>query len=447
MFGLSTEKMQAIVAHFEAEMKKGLQRAGESVAMIPTFVTGRPTGQEKGRYLSLDFGGNFLRMCEVDLRGSRDFRITQQQYMVPPELMAADMRDLCDFIADCVDNFLAETGKTDVTMLQMGFTFSFPVNQTSINRGVLKQWTKGFSCPNAVDRDIVVMLQEAFFRKGIPVNIAAIVNDAVGTLMALGYCQPDTAIGVILGTGTNACYYEKLDRIAKWDGGPTGSDDMVINTEWGGFDNERVILPMTMFDRKVDRESSNPRQQTFEKMISGMYLGEVTRNCILYYVDRQLLFNGYSSAILNQQYAFDTPYMSDICRDDEAGDLPETRYILEEILQIRDTTLTDRRIVKAISDHVGRRAARLTACGLAALLKHCSLVDQRCTIGIDGSLFEYYPGFDSSVMQALVELYGPGIEQTVSFSIAHDGSGLGAAIVAMIAHKTALQCRSRQHSA
>lgn len=232
-------------------------------------------------------------------------------------------------------------------------------------------------------------------------------------------------------------HYEKMSNIKKWTGGPVTFEDMVINTEWGAFDCERLVLPMTVFDNKVDRESINPRQQIFEKMISGMYLGEVARNCILQLVDRQLLFGGLSSPELNKQWSFETAYMSTMHTDTELH-LPETQHILEGILGIPKTTLADRRIVKTVAELVGRRAARLSGCGLAAVLKHCNLVNQECTIAIDGSLFEHFPGFDKNMRQALNELFGQTAADKVKFSLARDGSGLGAAIVAMIAHKAAI---------
>jgi hexokinase len=45
---------------------------------------------------------------------------------------------------------------------------------------------------------------------------------------------------------------------------------MMVNTEWGAFDNAREVLPATPFDSKVDRELINPRFQAYEKFISGM---------------------------------------------------------------------------------------------------------------------------------------------------------------------------------
>ncbi|CAF4629120.1 unnamed protein product, partial [Rotaria magnacalcarata] len=46
----------------------------------------------------------------------------------------------------------------------------------------------------------------------------------------------DCRVGVILGTGTNACYFENLDNIPKCTGEWNQSTkQMVINTEWGAL--------------------------------------------------------------------------------------------------------------------------------------------------------------------------------------------------------------------
>src|SRR6266498_3375485 len=121
-----------------------------------------------------------------------------------------------------------------------------------------------------------------------------------------------------------------------------------------------------MFDNKLDRESNNPRAQIFEKMVSGMYLGEITRNVLLNFIDRGLLFNGISSKDLNTHYAFETSYLSTIEADDIT--LENTRKILEEELNIPSTTLTDRQIVKRICQLVGLRSARLSSAALSAVI-------------------------------------------------------------------------------
>ena len=137
-------------------------------------------------------------------------------------------------------------------------------------------------------------------------------NDTVGTLMAHAYTDPQTYIGVILGTGTNAAYVEKQSEIEKADyASPTG--EMIINTEWGAY-NEASVLPITKYDRALDRASSNPKSQIFEKMISGMYLGEITRLILLDLISTGELFFGEGSKELATAYSFDTAYMSRIER-------------------------------------------------------------------------------------------------------------------------------------
>jgi hexokinase len=61
--------------------------------------------------------------------------------------------------------------------LHLGLTFSFPVEQTALNRGLLLTWTKGFSAKNAIGKDIVRLLQDAFDRKHLHVKCSALVND------------------------------------------------------------------------------------------------------------------------------------------------------------------------------------------------------------------------------------------------------------------------------
>ena len=54
---------------------------------------------------------------------------------------------------------------------------------------------------------------------------------------------------------------------------------VVVNTEWGAFgDQGELDYIVTQWDRKVDEGSINPGKQIFEKMISGMYMGEVKKN-------------------------------------------------------------------------------------------------------------------------------------------------------------------------
>lgn len=250
--------------------------------------------------------------------------------------------------------------------------------------------------------------------------------------MAYAYKHPETTMGVIMGTGFNASYYEDMSKVNKWTG--EKDQEMVINMECGAFDCERRVLPMSVYDNKMDRESINVHQQLYEKMVAGMYLGEITRNAILDLVDQQFLFAGESSKDLNKNWSFETAYMSTI-EVDETDDLSDTGHILESVLSIPSTTLADRQIVKKLCNAVGIRAARLASCHIAGVLTHTGKVGQECIVAIDGSLFEFYPNFEKNMGEALAAVLGEQARTKVKFDLARDGSGLGAAIIAMIAAK------------
>lgn len=51
--------------------------------------------------------------------------------------------------------------------LALGFTFSFPVQQIGLSRGILIQWTKGFNCSGVIGNDIVQLLKDAIARRGV----------------------------------------------------------------------------------------------------------------------------------------------------------------------------------------------------------------------------------------------------------------------------------------
>jgi hexokinase len=93
----------------------------------------------------------------------------------------------------------------------------------------------------------------------------ALVNDTVGTLMACAYKDPATAVGLILGTGTNACSIANLARVGTWTDDVDEPRQVIINTEWGAFgDNGRLNLIRTKYDEEVDLSSINPGKQMYK---------------------------------------------------------------------------------------------------------------------------------------------------------------------------------------
>lgn len=51
--------------------------------------------------------------------------------------------------------------------IPLGFTFSFPMHQSSLCYGTLVRWTKGFENPDVVDRDVAELLNIALSRNTV----------------------------------------------------------------------------------------------------------------------------------------------------------------------------------------------------------------------------------------------------------------------------------------
>jgi hexokinase len=131
-----------------------------------------------------------------------------------------------------------------------------------------------------------------------------------------------------------------------------------------------------------------------------------------------------------------------------------------------ETSQEERNFFKSLAKLVGRRAARLSACGIAAIVSKKGYVEEGCDVGADGacpipplsprpsvppdinrrklicppfaltrdglcsgSLYNKYPKFAERIHEALVEIFG---EQGNKIKTHHaeDGSGVGSAIIA-----------------
>ena len=63
------------------------------------------------------------------------------------------LQDLFDFIASSLQQFVEKEGNgssSSFVRRELGFTFSFPVKQSSVSSGLLLKWTKGFAMEDMV---------------------------------------------------------------------------------------------------------------------------------------------------------------------------------------------------------------------------------------------------------------------------------------------------------
>lgn len=257
-------------------------------------------------------------------------------------------------------------------------------------------------------------------------------NDTTGTLIASAYDDPEIKIGSIFSTGVNSAYMEDVRSIPKIkDHGLPDDMPIAINTEYGAFDNERKVLPTTKYDRLIDETSPRPGQQMFEKMVSGLYIGETFRLVLLDLHERNLIFKGQDVTTLRQSRGIDTAFLSTV-EGDVSESLADMAGIFNDVLKLKPE-IQELRVCRYLVQLIGTRAARLYACGIAAICKKKGLTS--CHVGVDGSVFNKYSHFRVRAAQGLREIldWAPGIEDPVKLCSAEDGSGVGAALIAAIA--------------
>ncbi|XP_069628367.1 hexokinase-3 isoform X1 [Haliaeetus albicilla] len=421
------ERVQALMRR-EMELGLGLEsHANASVRMLPTYVRGTPDGTERGEFLALDLGGTNFRVLVV--RVAQDgILMASEIYVIPTAVMQGTGEALFNHIIECIMDFQLKQDLME-QVLPLGFTFSFPCQQLGLDKAVLLSWTKGFSASGCVGQDVVQLLREAAQRKQhLGLKVVAVVNDTVGTMMSCGYDDPKCEIGLIVGTGTNACYMEEMRNVGTVEG---EQGRMCINMEWGAFgDNGCLDDFFTDFDRLVDEKTINAGKQRFEKLISGMYLGEIVRHILLALVEKQLLFRGKPCPKLQTRDIFQTKFLSTIEIDGLA--LRQVRAILQD-LELQ-ASFEDSLLVQKVCQTVSLRAAQLCAAGLAAVVEKMrenrGLAQLAVTVGVDGTLYKMHPRFSQHLQQMLRDL-APNC--TVTFLQSEDGSGKGAALVAAVA--------------
>ncbi|NXC82048.1 HXK3 protein, partial [Cercotrichas coryphoeus] len=432
---LSRADLENVQALMRQEMDQGLGKETNptaSVRMLPTYVTHTPDGTERGDFLALDLGGTNFRVLVVRVT-EEGISMASEIYVIPAAIMQGTGEALFDHIIDCIIDFQMKQNLV-TQMLPLGFTFSFPCQQVGLDKALLLTWTKGFSASGCVGKDVVQLLRDAAQRKQhLGMQVVALVNDTVGTMMACGYDDPKCEIGLIVGTGTNACYMEEMRNVGTVEG---DEGRMCINMEWGAFgDNGCLDHLFTHFDRVVDETTINPGKQRFEKLISGMYLGEIVRQILMVMVEKQLLFKGRPCPKLQTRNIFPTKFLSTIELSNGLA-LRQIRAILNE-LELH-ASFEDSVLMREVCQAVSLRAAQLCAAGLAAVVEKMrenrGLDQLSVTVGVDGTLYKLHPCFSDNLQKTLKDL-APNCN--VTFLLSEDGSGKGAALVAAVADHAA----------
>ncbi|XP_007542666.2 hexokinase-2-like [Poecilia formosa] len=438
-FRLSNENLKEISKRLLKAMEEGLRNKTvgsdhpsirPSVKMLSSHLKERPNGTENGGFLALDMGGTKLRAYYVEvMNGKIKLEPKSKEWTIPQELKNESGTQLFDYIVKNLGAFVETLKLEGNPKLPLGFSFSFPCDHKSLYKCFLTKWTKGFKCSGVERKDVAKLLREAIGRKGgLNIHPIVMVNDVVATMMS---CEDENCqIGMIIGTGTNACYMEEMKNVGTEDG---EEGQLCINTEWGGFgDDDSLKDFLTEFDKNLDNESDNPGEHIVEKMISGKYLGEIVWRVLLELKEKKLLFEGSVSDNLRKKDTFETRFISEI--EDEKNGLENADKILSDLdLKVNST---DPSLVKMVCDTISSRSARLCAAALVTIANRIrtnrGLPHLKITVGMDGTVYKKHPNFSEKLKEALRTL-SP--ECDINIKVVDDASGKGAALVAAVAQR------------
>ncbi|OII73277.1 hexokinase I [Cryptosporidium ubiquitum] len=465
--------------------------------MLDSCIDKLPTGKEKGVYYAIDMGGTNLRCVRVNLlgngqsetkfkktkltemkvfasekvlNGSKCSKICQKEVNILDKTVSSET--MFNSIASFFNEFLKECGdlndlgsiNINSFPIEVAFTFSFPTMQFGIANANLLIWTKGIETGRSTNdpvegKDIGDQLNSAFKRNGIPACCKCIVNDTVGTLLSAMYdlnvnncninnhfskvneniskevntltrkSENKPLVGIVVGTGVNACYYEP-------DSLNFGYKGVIINTECGDFYSSK--LPSTDCDLTIDWFSDNRGKQRFEKMISGTYLGEISRLLIINFLKYK------TPKIFFKKDSFKTEHIAEIISQfndsyhnfNQNHDSSCNQNLKSIENYLRETFSSDfdhnsTHIIARISQMVLMRAASLVSVLLAAFIKRINKSHNEVIIAIDGSVWTKIPTFQNYVKKSLSSIIQEsGNLGSIYFYESDDGSGRGAAVLA-----------------
>jgi hexokinase len=345
---------------FLDEMDKGLTGQDSSLAMLPTYIETERDLPRNKPVIVLDAGGTNFRVATVCFKDEGQPDIGDFNVFPMPGIKQEVTKG--EFFGTMAGYAKDVLGKSD----SVGFCFSYPIEMSPTKDGRVLYFSKEIKAEEVVGKMIGAGLNEAIVASsGTGAKQMVLLNDTVATLLAgrgtSGGRQYDSYIGFILGTGTNTAYVEHNSNITKAKDIDTAKSQ-IVNVESGGFGK----APRGTIDEQFNAASANPGINTFEKMISGAYLGPLAFMTIQRAAEQGLL----SPVVREKLVALDEATTKDV--GDFLAQPKDANSPLSAILANRQDDQVDRdaEIMAAVIEAIIERAAKLTATNLSsAVLK------------------------------------------------------------------------------
>ena len=404
--------IQSMVDDFTSEMINGLNGLKSSLRMIPTYIEADNKFLTDTPVVAIDAGGTNFRAALVKIKGDGNLDISSVVNAGMPGLdCEISKSEFFEIIASKIKP-LAEKCE------RIGFCFSYPTEILPDKDGRLLQFCKEVKAPGVVGQLIGRNLLETL---EMPEKKIVLLNDTVATLLAgksatFGKTY-DTFIGYILGTGTNTCYIENNSNIGKLkDSDITKSQ--IINIESGNYGN----ATQTDIDILFDQTTVNPGDYTFEKMISGGYLGGLCLTA-LKTASAEGLFTVTTAEKIKSLNELTSEELNSFISRDISGSLSNCI-----------DTPGDDEIVVAIIESIIHRAAKLVAGNLAAVILKTNkgrTPARPILITVEGSLYYKLLNMRYLIGMYLNEYLSGDKTRYIEFIEVRQSSLVGAALAAL----------------
>jgi hexokinase len=175
-------------------------------------------------------------------------------------------------------------------------------------------------------------------------------------------------------------------------------------------------------------------------MVSGLYIGEMLRLVMVKLHEEGRLFQDKDITRLRESNVVDATFLS-IAEIDTSEGLDDMRKEFEGLFNF-SPAVDEMKVCRYLTGLIATRAARLYACGIAAICKRNNI--RECHVGVDGSVFNKNSGFKDRASQGLRDIldWPVGEIDLIALNASEDGSGVGAALAASLALKEADQIKT-----
>jgi hexokinase len=366
-------------------MEKGLSGDdASSLLMLPSFALVDSEIKLNQKIAVIDAGGTNLRFGCVWFNSGGEYQIEnfKKQSMLGTET-ALNKDEFFSGLAELVLPYLEATNLIVIS-------FAYPTTITENMDGQIIKLVKELKVSGVDGSLIGEELAKHLSNFGKPDVRVMVTNDTTATAFA-GKAETmgqnfQSHIGVIVGTGMNTCYPEKMDAIGKLPH-HTGDARMMINTESGGFDK----ILRSQIDKAFDASTTDEGYHVLEKMVSGGYIGG--------------LCDAYIKAAAKQGYF--TPSTSQKLLQVDLNAIDISAFLTKEPSATLCKLVTERADIDnmhLLLKRIIRRAANLAALQIYALAKKCSQPGDNICVTVEGTTFYKLPGMQKQT-QEFLDLY------------------------------------------